>query len=82
MTTENANKIVDFLQFLNGFTASTPMDIEIEERDCLGTVLLVHTDNSVYRNQLNVLMSILDTITTTVAIQVISNKGKLVWKLW
>lgn len=58
------------------------MEIEIEERDCLGTVLLVNTHDTVYRNQLNVLMSILDTMTTTVAIQVISNKGKLVWKLW
>lgn len=82
MTIDNANKIIDFLQFLNGFSISTPIEIEVEDRYCLGTVLFVNSENCVYKNQINVLMSILDTMTTTVTIQTISDKGKLVWKLW
>ena len=82
MITENAQAIVNFLDFLNSWPSSHAFVIKVEDDVDRGTIVTVYCDKMAYRHQLNALMAILDEMTGIVTIYKVNEYGQLSWQLW
>lgn len=82
MTTEQARKIADFVEFLNEWVPASRIVVTMQEDETLGTILHVYFQDFFYRNQLNVFMASLDAMTGIVANQRVSKDGDIYWRLW
>ena len=82
MITENAQAIVNFLDFLRSGLARNPFEVEIIDDEDFGTLLKVRSNECAYRHELNALMAVIDNMTPLVTIQKVNEDGKLSWNLW
>lgn len=82
MRTKDAEKIIEFMEYLKAERGSRLFEISVQETTSLGTIINVYNSNKVYRHEVNALMSVIDNLTSVVAEQSIDNKGRYIWRLW
>ena len=82
MRTKDAEKIIEFMEYLKAERGSRLFEISVQETKSLGTIINVYNSNKVYRHEVNALMSVIDKLTSVVAEQSIDNKGRYIWRLW
>lgn len=82
MITENAQAIVNFLDFLSSGLSENPFEVRIIDDEDFGTMLKVRSKERAYYHELNALMAVIDNMTPIVTIQKVNEDGKLSWNLW
>ena len=82
MRTNDADKIIEFMEYLKTVRGPRLFEISVQEDTSLGTIVNVFNANKVYRHEVNALMSVIDNLTCVVAEQSIDNKGRYIWRLW
>lgn len=82
MTSENAKKIVDFLDFLNNWPSGHAFVFKVKDKEDFGSVVTIHCSKFAYQHQLNALMAVLDEMTGIMIIYRVNDEGKLAWRLW